>query len=63
VVAKLSWSGCNGGVEMIFYRVENGGHTWPGSPIILTFGWSGKTNKDIVATDLIWDFFESHPLP
>ena len=63
VVTRLTWSGCTAGAEVVFYRIDNGGHTWPGSPIILTTPWSGKTNKDIVASDLIWAFFMAHPLP
>ncbi|MCP4756492.1 MAG: hypothetical protein GY866_36975, partial [Proteobacteria bacterium] len=63
VVTKLSWKGCRDGAEVVFYRIEDGGHTWPGSPIVLTAFWAGKTNQDIVATELIWDFFETHPLP
>ena len=63
VVAKLTYSGCRDGAEVIFYRIEDGGHTWPGSPIVMTYNWAGKTNQDIVASDLIWEFFMSHPLP
>jgi polyhydroxybutyrate depolymerase len=63
VVTKLSWSGCNSNADVVFYRIDNGGHTWPGSPVILTTSWSGKTNTDIVASDLIWAFFKAHPLP
>jgi polyhydroxybutyrate depolymerase len=47
----------------LFYRIEDGGHTWPGSSIVLTQPWSGKTSQDIVASQLIWQFFEAHPLP
>ncbi|MEE8638718.1 MAG: PHB depolymerase family esterase [Candidatus Margulisiibacteriota bacterium] len=63
VVTKLNWKNCNNGAEVIFYRVEDGGHTWPGSPIVLTQFWAGKTNKDINASQLIWNFFMAHPLP
>jgi poly(3-hydroxybutyrate) depolymerase len=44
-------------------RIEDDGHTRPRSSIVLTKHWSGKTNKGIVARQLIWEFFEAHPLP
>ena len=63
VVTKLNWSSCRDGAEVVFYQIEDGGHTWPGSPISLTYSWAGKTNKDIVATELIWEFLMAHPMP
>jgi len=63
VVARLTWKNCRDDSEIVFYRIENGGHTWPGSSIVLATPWSGKTNKDIVASQRIWEFFEVHPLP
>jgi polyhydroxybutyrate depolymerase len=63
VVTKLTYSNCRDGAEVIFYQIEDGGHTWPGSPITLTASWAGKTNRDIVAIDLIWEFFMAHPMP
>lgn len=62
-VARVDWENCRDGAEIVFYRIEDGGHTWPGSSIVLTKPWSGKTSKDIVASQLIWEFFEAHPLP
>jgi polyhydroxybutyrate depolymerase len=62
VVAKVSWPFCRDDSQLVFYRIEDGGHTWPGSPITLTAPWSGKTNGDISASKLIWEFFEANPL-
>jgi len=31
--------------------------------IALTSPWSGKTSKDITASQLIWEFVMAHPLP
>ena len=45
--------------EVIFIQVNNGGHTWPGSPIALPFGF---TNYDFSASLSIWNFFNSHTL-
>lgn len=63
VVSKRSWSTCQGGSEVVFYVIENGGHTWPGSPVVVMAPWAGETNQDIKATELMWQFFASHPLP
>jgi polyhydroxybutyrate depolymerase len=51
------FSGCD--AEVRFYRVEGGGHTWPGSPVI--FGPAlGKTAEDFRANDEILGFFLKH---
>ncbi len=42
-------------------KIEGGGHTWPGGPV--PFPALGTTTLDISANDLIWEFFEQHPLP
>ncbi len=48
------------GVEVILYTIDGGGHTWPGRD------WPvprlGKTTQDISANDLIWEFFQNHPM-
>lgn len=44
--------------EVIAYRVEGGGHTWPGgSERTARFG---KQSRDIDASEAIWEFFEKH---
>ncbi len=45
------------------YRVEAGGHTWPGSPAFTSIASVvGPTTMSIDATALMWEFFQSHPL-
>jgi len=47
---------------VVYYEIEGGGHTWPGGnfqPEVLL----GKTSKEIVASELIWEFFRQHALP
>lgn len=36
--------------ELVYYKVINGGHDWPGA-------WG---NKDIILSEKIWSFFEKH---
>lgn len=44
--------------DVILYRVEGGGHTWPsGARRVARFG---KTARDIDATEVIWEFFARH---
>jgi len=45
---------------VVLFGIERGGHTWPGVESPVTF--LGKTTKDISANDLLWEFFEKHPL-
>ncbi len=64
-VTRISYRGCSSGAAVVFYRSEDGGHTWPGSPLadFLAEAGLGKTDRDIRATRLIWEFFERHTLP
>ncbi len=45
------------GSEVVLYRINNGGHTWPGAIHIPTLG---NTNQDIDATALIAAFFAQY---
>jgi len=57
--AGVRYTDCSQDASVWIYRIEGGGHTWPG-------GWNlaiyGKTSKDISASATMWDFFEAHPL-
>jgi hypothetical protein len=45
--------------EVLLYRIEGGGHNWPGgSPLAF-----GATNNDINASQDIWNFLSRHQLP
>jgi polyhydroxybutyrate depolymerase len=45
------------------YRIEGGGHSWPGSFFFQLVGFIvGPTATSIDATGLIWEFFERHRL-
>lgn len=41
--------------KVVFYKITNGGHTWPDGLINLPA--AGNTNRDFNATQVIWDFF------
>ncbi|WP_280400736.1 alpha/beta hydrolase family esterase [Nocardia carnea] len=55
---------CPAGADVELYSVQGAGHVWPGStgfpfPEFLV----GTNTTSIDATQLIWEFFEAHPLP
>jgi len=56
------YTGCTDNVEVALYKVENGGHTWPGAPFAIP---GLVTNMDMKASIEIWKFFSrfSHPNP
>lgn len=54
---------CNPDAEVVFYRIEGGGHTWPGGDGILGRRFVGRTSHDIDASRVIWAFFKRHSLP
>jgi polyhydroxybutyrate depolymerase len=58
-VRLIEYSGCSAGADVQLYAVDGGGHTWPGAVDIPSLGY---TTHQISATDLIWAFFEAHPL-
>lgn len=62
-VTRIAYSGCRGGADAQLYRIAEGGHTWPGSEF--SAGVSaivGRTTMTIDANEIMWRFFERHPL-
>lgn len=45
------------GVDVEHYKINNGGHTWPGAPVVV-----GTTNFDINASEKIWEFFAKYDI-
>ena len=59
-VTRKSYQPGKEGAEVVLFVIEGGGHTWPGlEPPV---GFIGKSTKDISANDLIWEFFQRHPM-
>lgn len=48
------------GIEVVFYTIEGGGHTWPGGVQYLPERFIGRTSRDIDAVEVVWDFFKRH---
>jgi polyhydroxybutyrate depolymerase len=49
-----------GGTEVILYKIDGGGHTWPGGLQYLPAFIIGRTSRDINASEVIWAFFKRH---
>ncbi len=52
-----TWGRCRKGAEVVLYTIQGRGHSWPGSSMP-----SRITTQDVNATDVIWEFFASHPM-
>jgi len=60
-VTLSHWPAGEDGAEIKLYTIVGGGHTWPGRDPRMDL--MGKPTWDINANDLIWEFFQQHPLP
>ena len=62
-VVQLSFA-CPPGAEVELNRVDGGGHSWPGSAFSKQIQSAvGPTTDSISANEVMWAFFEAHPLP
>ena len=55
-----TWHGLSPASDVSFYRVDGGGHTWPGSHLTLPAFLFGRSSRTFDATRLIWEFFAMH---
>ena len=51
-VRLVRYEECDENATVELYVVQDGGHTWPGT----------NGTQEISANDLMWDFFQTHPL-
>lgn len=56
-----SWSGPDGVAVVDFYRIDGGGHTWPGGRQYLPKAVIGPTSETFSASRVVLDFFEAAP--
>lgn len=54
---RVFFPDCEDGQDVLHFRINGGGHTWPGSSIPV-----GVTNQDIEASVEIWHFFRQFTL-
>ena len=58
-VTHFKYSGAENDATVEHYRINDGGHTWPGAALPLP---GVVTNYDIVASEVIWDFFKQYDI-
>lgn len=61
-VVRFTPYGCDEGADVVYYLINGGGHTWPGSEGTMDAQFFGPTNLDFSASQTIWDFFAAHTL-
>jgi polyhydroxybutyrate depolymerase len=60
VVHRFTSTPCAAGTAVVFYQVDDGGHTWPGGPQYLPKAIIGSTTHAFAASDVIGGFFAAH---
>jgi polyhydroxybutyrate depolymerase len=63
-VTRFVYTRCRQDADVVFYRISNGGHTWPGAqePAASLAG-PGLTSQEINGTQILWNFFQRYRLP
>ena len=59
-VTRTTYGPGKDGAEVVLITINGGGHTWPGREPVARF--LGPSTKDISANDLMWEFFQRHPM-
>jgi polyhydroxybutyrate depolymerase len=57
-----SYPGCAGDASVTLCTVQGGGHTWPGGETTISERTVGPRNRDVSASDMLWQFFSTHTL-
>ena len=61
-VTLFKFTNCSCNSNISFYKINGGGHTWPGVSIPSYEITAGPTNLDIKASAELWSFFNLHTL-
>jgi polyhydroxybutyrate depolymerase len=61
-VSVFNFTNCSCNANISFYKINGGGHTWPGVEIPSYEIIAGQTNEDIQASEELWNFFKVHQL-
>ena len=60
-VRERSWTACRDGSAVVTYRIDGGGHTWPGGFQYMSQHLIGRTTHNLDANQALWAFFSAHP--
>ncbi|MFN8309760.1 MAG: PHB depolymerase family esterase [Chitinophagales bacterium] len=55
---RIHYPNCSAPAEVLFFKITNGGHTWPGG--LIDIPAFGNTCRDFNASIEIWNFFKKH---
>jgi polyhydroxybutyrate depolymerase len=58
-----TYEGCGQGSEVMLYSVKGAGNTWPGGEQYEAENTVGKTDQDLNADEVIWNFLTKSKLP
>ena len=62
----VAYENCRANATVALCSIDDGRHTWPGGAYAVKARWwqrtVGKINQDLKANDVMWEFFEAHPL-
>ena len=61
-IELYKFESCDCNANISFYKILNGGHTWPGVYVASQASILGNTNRDINASVELWKFFSAHTL-
>jgi polyhydroxybutyrate depolymerase len=60
-VRQLAYTNCSDNADVILYTVDGGGHSWPSGKRLPEW-MVGRTNSELNASSILWEFFREHPL-
>ena len=60
VVHRVDSAACAASAEVVFYQIDNGGHTWPGGRQYLPKAVIGPTSRALDGSEAIAQFFLAH---
>jgi polyhydroxybutyrate depolymerase len=60
-VERRDYTGCSDGAKVTLFKINGGGHTWPGGRQYLPVILIGKVSYDIDAAEEMWRIFRSLP--
>jgi polyhydroxybutyrate depolymerase len=60
VVHRYDSTACAASTEVVFYQIDNGGHTWPGGKQYLPKAVIGPTTRALDGSEAIAQFFVAH---
>ncbi|MGF2951615.1 alpha/beta hydrolase family esterase [Mycobacterium sp. THU-M116] len=59
-VHRFAYTVCAASTEVVFYRIDNGGHTWPGGRQYLPKAVIGRTTRALDGSEAMARFFLAH---